>query len=151
MVWGFTSCVSRKARIVRERTYAHECHERQEIDNGADLDQFHGRKEVADFEGRGFRSVGTVRAIHLDAGAEIVADGASRCFFRVSGAHSFAPFGDGTIGLKDHGEDFAGTHEVREFAEKRTLAMDGVEAAGLFFGEAHGFNGHELEAGFVNP
>ena len=29
--------------------------------------------------------------------------------------------------------------------------MDGVEAAGFFFGEAHGFNGDDFEAGFVNP
>ena len=28
--------------------------------------------------------------------------------------------------------------------------MDGVEAAGFFFGEAHGFDGDDLEAGFVD-
>ena len=26
--------------------------------------------------------------------------------------------------------------------------MDGVEAAGFFFGKAHGFDGHDFEAGF---
>jgi sulfite reductase beta subunit-like hemoprotein len=29
--------------------------------------------------------------------------------------------------------------------------VDGVEAASFFFGEAHGFDSDDLEAGFVNP
>ena len=29
--------------------------------------------------------------------------------------------------------------------------MDGVEAAGFFLGKAHGFDGDDFEAGFVNP
>lgn len=55
-----------KVRIGRERRYGDEC---RVIDNRADSDQFHGGKEVADFEGSGFRGVGAVRAVHLDAGA----------------------------------------------------------------------------------
>lgn len=137
-----------KVRIGRERKYGNEC---REVDSRADSDQFHGGEEVADFEGGGFGGVGTVRAIHLDAGAEVAADSASRGFFRVGGAHGFAPFGDGAIGFENHGEDFAGTHEVGELAEERAFAMDGVEAAGFFLGEAHGFDGDELKASLVDP
>lgn len=141
------SCVSRKARIDREGKYANKC---DKIDNYMDSDQFHRGKEVADFEGGGFRRVRAVRAVHLDAGAEIVADGAGRGFLGVGGAHGFAPFGDSAIGFEDHGKDFAGAHKVGKFAEERTLAMDGVEAASFLLGEAHGFDGDKLEASLVN-
>ena len=55
------------------------------------------------------------------------------------------------FGFQDHGDDFAGTHEVGELAEKRAGFVDGVEAAGFFFGEAHGFYGDDAKACFVNP
>ena len=123
--------------------------EAQIVEN-AESDQLLGGEEVADFEGGGFRGVGAVGAVHLDAGAEIAADGAGRGFLGIGGAHGFAPFGDPAIGFEDHGEDFAGAHEIGEFAEKRALAVNGVEAAGLFFGQAHGFDGDELKAGCVD-
>jgi len=119
--------------------------------NRADSDQFHGGEEIADFEGGGFWGVGAVGAVHLNAGAEVAADGTGRGFLGVGGAHGFAPFRDGAIGFEDHGEDPAGAHEVGEFTEEGSFAMDGVEAAGFFFGQAHGFDGNEFEAGFVNP
>src|SRR5579864_1997030 len=119
-------------------------------DKSTDSDQFHGGEEVADFEGRSFRGVGAVGAVHLDAGAEVAANGAGRGFLGVGGAHGFAPFRDGAIGFEDHGEDFAGAHEVGKLAKKGALAMDGVKTAGFFFGEAHGFDGDELEPSFVN-
>jgi len=91
-----------------------------------------------------------VSAIVADAGAEIVADGAGRGFLGIGGAHGVAPLEDGASGFENHGEDFAGTHEVGELAEERALAMNGVEAAGFFLGETHGFDGDDFEAGFVN-
>lgn len=55
-------------------------------------DKVEGGKEVADFEGGGFRSVRTVRAVHLDAGAEVVSNRARCSFLGIGGAHGFAPF-----------------------------------------------------------
>ncbi len=91
-----------------------------------------------------------MRDVIADAGAEVVANGAGRGFFRVGGAHGVTPFADRAISFEHHGEDFAGAHEVGEFAEERTFAMNGVEAAGFFFGEAHGFDRDDGEASFVN-
>ena len=116
----------------------------------ADSDQLHGGEEVADFEGRGFRGIRAVRAVHLDAGAEIAADGAGSSFLWIGSAHDLAPLGDGAVGFENHSEDFAGTHEVGEFAEEGTLAVDGVETRSFFPREAHGFDGDDFEAGFVN-
>ena len=99
-------------------------------------------EEVADFEGGGFRGVRAMCAVHLDAGAEIVANRAGRGLLWVSGAHGLAPFRDGAIGFEDHGEDFAGAHEVGKLAKERAFAMDGIETAGFFFSEAHGFDGN---------
>src|SRR5713226_9096713 len=94
-----------------------------------DLDEFKARKEISNFESGGFRGVGAVGAIVADAGAEIVTDGAGRGFLGIGGAHGVAPLEDGASGFENHGEDFAGTHEVGELAEERALAMNGVEAA----------------------
>ena len=113
-------------------------------------DQFHGGEEVADFEGGGFRGVGAVGAVHLDAGTQVAANRAGRGFLGIGGAHGLTPFGDRTIGFENHGEDFAGGHEVGQFTEERALAVDGVEAAGFFFGEAQGLYGNEFEAGFMD-
>jgi hypothetical protein len=121
-----------------------------QIRENAESDQFHGREEITDLEGGGFRGVGAVGAVHLDAGAQVVANGAGGGLLGVGGTHRVTPFGDGAVGFEDHGEDFAGTHEVGEFTEKRALAMDGVKPAGFFFGEAQGFDGDEFEGSFVN-
>jgi hypothetical protein len=115
------------------------------------LNEFEAGKEVADFEGGSFRGVGAVGAIVADAGAKVVADGAGGGFLGVGGAHGVAPSEDGTFGFEDQGKDLAGAHEVGELGEKGALAMDSVEAAGFFFGEAHGLYGDDFEAGFVNP
>jgi hypothetical protein len=56
------------------------------------LDEFEAGKEVADFEGSGFGSVGAMSAIGADAGAEIVANGAGSGFLGVGGAHGVSPF-----------------------------------------------------------
>jgi len=112
--------------------------------------EFEAGEEVADFEGGGFRGIGAVRAIVADAGAKVVADGAGGGFLRVGGSHGVAPFEDGAIGFEDERENFSGTHEVGKFAEEGALFVDGVEAASFFFGQAHGFDGDNLETGFVD-
>ncbi len=109
-----------------------------------------GGEEVGDLEGGGVGRVGAVGAVVADAGAEVAANGAGSGFLGVGGAHGVAPFGNGVFGFEDEGEDFAGAHEIGECAEEGALAMHGVEAAGLVFGEAHGFDGDDAEAGFVN-
>jgi len=91
-----------------------------------------------------------VGAIVADAGAEVAADGAWRGFFGVRGAHSVAPFEDGAFGFEDHSENLAGAHEIGELAEEGTGFVDGVEATSFFFGEAHGFDSDDFEAGLVN-
>src|ERR1700745_2534124 len=106
----------------------------QEIQEKAESDQLHRRKKVADFEGRGFRRVRAVCAVHLNTGAEVAANGAGSSLLGIRGPHRFAPFGDGDVGFKDHREDFAGTHEIGELAKKWALTMNRVEATGLFLG-----------------
>ena len=120
-------------------------------DSAARLNQFEAGEEVADFKGSSFRSVGAVSAIVADAGAEVVANGAGCGFWGIGSTHSVAPLENGAFGFENHGEDFARTHEVGQLAKERALAVDGVEAAGFFLGKAHGFDGDDFEAGFVNP
>jgi len=78
-----------------------------------------------------------VSAIVADAGAEIVADGARGGFFGVGGAHGVAPFQDGAVGFEDQDENFAGAHELAEFAEEGTSFVDGVKASGFASGQNH--------------
>ena len=114
------------------------------------LDQIEAGEEVGDLEGGGIGGVGTVSAVGADAGAEVVADGAGGGFLWISRAHRVAPFGDGAFGFEDHGDDFAGGHEVGEFAEEGAGFVDGIEAARFFFCEAHGFDGYDGESRLVN-
>lgn len=136
-----------KARTGRDGSHADECHE---INGSAESNKFPGGEEVGDFEDGGLRGVGAVRAVHLNARAEVAADGAGSSFLGIRGAHGLAPFGDGAFGFENHGEDFAGAHEVGEFAEERALAMNGVETGGFLSRQPHGFDGHDFEPGFVN-
>jgi hypothetical protein len=113
-------------------------------------DEFEGGEEIADFEGGSFRSVGAMRAIVADAGAQVVTNGARGSFLGISGAHGVAPFEDGAFGFQDESEDFAGAHEVGELAKEGAFFVHGVEAASFGLGEAQGFDGDDLEASFVN-
>ncbi len=51
---------------------------------------------------------------------------------------------------EDEGNDFAGAHELGEFAEERALAMHGVEATGFVFGEAHGLDGDDAKPSLMD-
>ena|SRR5689334_1386394 len=116
----------------------------------ARLNKLQSGEEIADLEGGSFRSVGAVRAIVADAGAEVVADGAGGRFLGIGGAHGITPFEDGAFGFENEREDFARAHEVGELAEEGALFMNGVEAAGFFFGQPHGLDGNDLEASLMN-
>ena len=70
-------------------------------------------------------------AIVADAGAEVVADGAGGGFFGVGGAHGVAPFENGAFRFEDQDENFAGTHELAEFAEEGAGFVDSVKAGGF--------------------
>src|SRR5882724_182943 len=89
-------------------------------------------------------------AIVADAGAKVVADGAGGSFLGVGSTHGIAPLENGAFGFEDQGENSAGTHKVGEFAEERALFVDGIKATGFFSGQAHGFDGDNFEARFVN-
>ena len=91
-----------------------------------------------------------MRDVVADAGTEVVTNRAGRGFLRVGGAHGVAPLQDGAFCFEDHGEDFAGAHEIGEFGEEGALFVDRVEAAGFFFGQAHRFYSHDLEARAVD-
>jgi len=119
--------------------------------NRSRLNKFEAGEKIADFEGGGFRCVGAVSAIVANASAKVVANRAGGSFFRIGGAHSVAPLENGAFGFENHGEDFAGTHEVRKLAEEGARFVDGVEATGFFLCQAQGFNGDDFETGFVNP
>jgi hypothetical protein len=114
------------------------------------LNEFEAGEEVADFECGSFRGVGAVGAIVTDGSSEVVANGSGCGFFGIGGAHSVAPFENGAVGFENHGDNLAGAHEVGEFAEEGALFVNGVKAAGFFFGEAHGFDGDDFETGAVN-
>ena len=115
-----------------------------------ELNQLEAGEEIADFEGGGFGGVRAMGAIVADAGAEIVTDGAGRGLLGIGGAHGVAPLQDGAFRFENHGEDFAGTHEVGELGEEGAFLVNGVETAGLLFGEAHGLDSDDFETGFVD-
>src|SRR5438552_7390614 len=118
--------------------------------NRSRLNKFEAGEEIADFEGGGFRGVGAVSAIVANAGAKVVANRAGGRFFRIGSAHGVAPLENGAFGFEDHGKDFAGAHEVGQLAEEGARVVDGVEAAGFFFCEAHGFTGNESKTGLMH-
>src|SRR3984893_5049591 len=91
-----------------------------------------------------------MRDVVADARAKVVANGAGCCLLRIRGAHGVAPFCDGAFRLEDHGENFSGAHEVRQFPEEWPLAMHGVEAAGFVFSQTHGPNRDDAETTFMN-
>jgi len=113
-------------------------------------DEIEAGEEIADFEGGGIGSVGAVGAIVADAGAEIVADGARGGFFGIGGAHGVAPFEDGAFGFEDQDENFAGAHELAEFAEKGASFVDGVKAGGFASSQNHRLDGNNAKTGFVD-
>src|SRR5205807_10021142 len=118
--------------------------------NRSRLNKFEAGEEIADFEGGGFGGVGTVSAIVANAGAKVVANRAGGRVVRVGRPHGVAPLESGAFGFENHGKYFAGTHEVGQLAEEGARFVDGVEAAGFFLGEAHGFNGDDFETGLMN-
>jgi hypothetical protein len=113
-------------------------------------DEFQTGKKIADFEGGGFGGVGAVSAIVADAGAEVAANGAGGGFPGVGSAHGLAPSGDGGIGFENHGDNFARTHEVGEFAEEGALLVDGVKAAGFLFREPQTLDGYNFKTACVD-
>src|SRR5579862_8378139 len=85
-------------------------------------------EEVGNLKRSGFRGVGAVRAVVLDAGAEVTTQRARSSLGRVGGAHGFAPARDGAFGFENDGDDLPRTHERRELTEKTSFAMHGVKA-----------------------
>jgi hypothetical protein len=114
------------------------------------LEQFVAGEEVADFKRGGFGGIGTMRAVVLDARAEVTADASRRRFGGIGGAHRLAPERNGIVRLQHQDDDPARTHELREVLEESPLAMHGVKAFGLDLGEPNGLDGANGEAGSLN-
>ena len=91
-----------------------------------------------------------MRAIISDAGAEVAADGARSGFGGIGGAHGVAPLENRAFGLESQHDDFAGTHELGQFAEEAAFAMDGVKSFRFLARQVQGFDGDNLKSGFVN-
>src|SRR5579883_1626572 len=114
------------------------------------LDQLETGKEIADLKSSGIGRVRAMRAVVADAGTEVVANGTGSGFLGVGRAHGIAPLLNGAFGFKDDGENLARRHKVREFTKERAFAVNGVESTRLRLCEAHGFDGYNLEASFVD-
>src|SRR5580700_4759363 len=111
----------------------------------AALGQLRAGKEIANLERGGFRRVRAVRAIVLDAFAELSANGARGGLGWIGCAHRFAPFGDGVFRFEHHSHSFAATHKFRQLAEKRTRAVNRVKSLGLRLGQAQRFYRDDLK------
>lgn len=118
---------------------------------GCELNEFETGEKIADFKGGSFGSVGAVRAIVADARAQVVANGAGSGFFRVGGAHGFAPFEDGTFGFQYQHEYFARAHKAGEFAEKGSLLVNCIKTRGFPVRENQGLDGNNAKTCLVNP
>src|SRR5262249_19539550 len=84
-------------------------------------------KEVSDFNGGGFRSVGAVDDVVFDRGGELLANGSWSRVRGIGRAHHFPEPHDRVFSLQHHHNDASGTHECGEAVEKSLLTMDGVE------------------------
>ena len=105
---------------------------------------------VADLEGRGVFGVGAVNGVLRDGGGKLLADGSLFGVGRIGGAHQLAQVGDGVVFLKNHEDQRARGHESGELVEEGPLAMDGVEALGLAFGDGLLLDGNDAKAGLVD-
>src|ERR1700674_805326 len=86
-------------------------------------DQFVASEKISKLKRRGLRCVRTVRAVVSDAGAEVAANRSRRRLGGIGGAHGIAPLQDCALGFKSEHDHFAGTHKLRQFAEKGARGM----------------------------
>src|ERR1017187_4814832 len=109
------------------------------------LDELQSREKITDLESCGFRRVGAVRAVELDARAKLLADCARRRLRWIGGTHCFAPFQNRAFRLEDHHNSFAGAHKLGQLSKKRALAVDGVKSLRLAFRQPHRLDCHDLK------
>src|SRR5579859_3780253 len=91
-----------------------------------------------------------MRAVVLNAGAKLLANGTGRGFGRIGGAHGIAPPGDGAFSFENHYHCFSRTHEFRQLAEEWPGAVNGVKTLRFRFGEPQGLDGHDLKLRRMN-
>src|SRR5688572_23596066 len=87
----------------------------------------HRREEEGDFDLGGFRGVGAVHRVGVDAVGEVGADGAGSGLLGVGGTHQVAVFRDGVLAFQGLDHHRAGNHELDQVLEERTLLVHGVE------------------------
>src|ERR1039458_1362221 len=113
-------------------------------------DDFILRKELRDLASRGVGRVGTVHGILADRLGVHLADGAGRGLGRVGGTHELAVARDSVVALEHLHQHRPRHHEIHQFAEKRPLAMDGVEFARLRQRDAHALLRDDAQAGLFD-
>ncbi len=91
----------------------------------------HRREEESDFLRRGFRRVGAMHGIGIDAVGEVGADGAGGGFFRVGCAHQVAVLENGAFAFKHLDHHRARDHEIHQILEKRTGLVHRIKSFGL--------------------
>ena len=97
-------------------------------------DDFFRLKEISDLDHRILVAVRSVHRVCFDALRQFLADRAGLGVGGVGCAHDIAVALHGVFTFEDLDDDGAGDHEIDEFAKERPLAVDGVEALGLFPG-----------------
>src|SRR5882672_1086832 len=108
--------------------------------------ELEAREEVRDL-GRGrLGGVGAVDRVGLDGRGEILADRAGRRLGRIGGAHELPPPLDRVLGLEDHRQARSLGHEVAEALEKRSRAVDRVEAGRIDLRHVDHLGRENLEA-----
>ena len=69
---------------------------------------------------------------------------------RVGRTHQLAQVGNGVLFFKNHGEDGARRHKLRQRSKERSCRVNVVETFRLLLGKVHLLDGDELEAGFLH-
>src|SRR5690606_2787007 len=107
------------------------------------------REEESDFHGSGFRSVGAMHGIGVDAVGEIGADRAGFSLLRVGCAHQLTILGNGILAFQHLYEHGARHHEVDQILEEGAFFVNGIETLGIGARKLHQARGNDLEAGLL--
>src|SRR5690606_18425670 len=94
-------------------------------------------EEESDFNRSGFRRVGTMHGIGVNAFSEISANGAGLSFLGVGGTHQLTVLGNGAFAFQNLHEHRTGNHEVNQILEERTLGVDAVKTLGFATGQVN--------------
>src|SRR5690554_6108598 len=106
-------------------------------------------EEEGNFNSSGFRSVGAVNSVGVNAVREIRADGAGVGLLGIGSAHQFAILGDGVVTFQDLHEHGTGDHEINQILEEGTLFVHGIETLGIAARKLHQAGSHDRQTGLL--